>query len=283
MCSAIVQHPSRTPLAPPPPPLPCSLALFACTQCGQEEISWNDRGKVNEPSKCPNAACQVCSLPGGSTERADRAALGCSSHPPAPPPSEHVLCSTPAAHTLPARPLHTHTHASPCCPLLLTRRPSLRCRWCTTGLPFWTSSWSRCRRACMWPPRCCRCRRCHNHAALLVLVALLLLGRCRGWRSAAAARAGGRPGAAPFPLPRRRRTPTRSPRARRRTQSPCLPARWGRGGLGGRAGLARRGSRRLLCLGKGPGCEPDLSITALPATACRLILGLSAPPPAAFC
>ncbi|PSC67965.1 DNA replication licensing factor MCM4 [Micractinium conductrix] len=36
-----------------------SLALFACTQCGQEEISWNDRGKVNEPSKCPNAACQA--------------------------------------------------------------------------------------------------------------------------------------------------------------------------------------------------------------------------------
>lgn len=36
-----------------------SLALFACTQCGAEEVSWNDRGKVNEPAKCPNAACQV--------------------------------------------------------------------------------------------------------------------------------------------------------------------------------------------------------------------------------
>lgn len=36
-----------------------SLALFQCTQCGAEEVSWNDRGKVNEPSKCPNPACQV--------------------------------------------------------------------------------------------------------------------------------------------------------------------------------------------------------------------------------
>ncbi|KAI3438606.1 hypothetical protein D9Q98_001029 [Chlorella vulgaris] len=36
-----------------------SLALFCCTQCGAEEVSWNDRGKVNEPSKCPNAACQA--------------------------------------------------------------------------------------------------------------------------------------------------------------------------------------------------------------------------------
>lgn len=39
--------------------LPCSLALFCCTQCGAEEMSWNDRGKVNEPSKCPNPACQA--------------------------------------------------------------------------------------------------------------------------------------------------------------------------------------------------------------------------------
>lgn len=36
-----------------------SLALFCCTQCGSEEVSWNDRGKVNEPSKCPNPACQA--------------------------------------------------------------------------------------------------------------------------------------------------------------------------------------------------------------------------------
>lgn len=37
-----------------------SLALFQCMQCGAEELSWNDRGKVNEPTKCPNPACQVC-------------------------------------------------------------------------------------------------------------------------------------------------------------------------------------------------------------------------------
>lgn len=36
-----------------------SLALFACTQCGTEEVAWNDRGKVNEPSKCPNPQCQA--------------------------------------------------------------------------------------------------------------------------------------------------------------------------------------------------------------------------------
>ena len=38
---------------------PCSLALFSCTQCGSEEVSWNDRGKVNEPAKCPNPSCQA--------------------------------------------------------------------------------------------------------------------------------------------------------------------------------------------------------------------------------
>lgn len=36
-----------------------SLALFQCTQCGHEEMSWNDRGKVNEPAKCGNPACQA--------------------------------------------------------------------------------------------------------------------------------------------------------------------------------------------------------------------------------
>ncbi|KAL4445821.1 hypothetical protein ABPG77_009020 [Micractinium sp. CCAP 211/92] len=36
-----------------------SLALFQCMQCGAEELSWNDRGKVNEPTKCPNPACQA--------------------------------------------------------------------------------------------------------------------------------------------------------------------------------------------------------------------------------
>ena len=56
--------------SPPHPPTPQvtrtsgvipdqSLALFQCTQCGHEEMSWNDRGKVNEPSKCNNPACQV--------------------------------------------------------------------------------------------------------------------------------------------------------------------------------------------------------------------------------
>eukprot|EP00887_Chlorella_sp_A99_P000983 scaffold5.g983.t1 len=35
-----------------------SLALFRCTQCGEEQVEWNDRGKVNEPSKCPNPSCQ---------------------------------------------------------------------------------------------------------------------------------------------------------------------------------------------------------------------------------
>jgi DNA replication licensing factor MCM4 len=34
-----------------------ALALFRCTKCGQEEVSWNDRGYVAEPAKCPSPAC----------------------------------------------------------------------------------------------------------------------------------------------------------------------------------------------------------------------------------
>lgn len=35
-----------------------SLACFRCTKCGHEAITRNDRGNIDEPSKCPNAGCQ---------------------------------------------------------------------------------------------------------------------------------------------------------------------------------------------------------------------------------
>lgn len=35
-----------------------SLACFRCTKCGHETITRNDRGNIDEPSKCPSAACQ---------------------------------------------------------------------------------------------------------------------------------------------------------------------------------------------------------------------------------
>lgn len=34
-----------------------SLACFRCTKCNHEAITRNDRGNIDEPSKCPNAAC----------------------------------------------------------------------------------------------------------------------------------------------------------------------------------------------------------------------------------
>jgi DNA replication licensing factor MCM4 len=34
-----------------------SLALFRCTRCAHEAITRNDRGNIDEPSRCPNAAC----------------------------------------------------------------------------------------------------------------------------------------------------------------------------------------------------------------------------------
>lgn len=40
-------------------PTRCSLALFRCMKCAHEHVEWNDRGRVNEPSKCPSPACQV--------------------------------------------------------------------------------------------------------------------------------------------------------------------------------------------------------------------------------
>ena len=47
-------------LLPPLPPLPArSLALFQCTACAAEEVCWNDRGRIAEPARCPNPACQA--------------------------------------------------------------------------------------------------------------------------------------------------------------------------------------------------------------------------------
>jgi DNA replication licensing factor MCM4 len=34
-----------------------SLACFRCTKCNHEAITRNDRGNIDEPSKCPNAGC----------------------------------------------------------------------------------------------------------------------------------------------------------------------------------------------------------------------------------
>lgn len=34
-----------------------SLACFRCTRCGHESITRNDRGNIDEPSKCPNPGC----------------------------------------------------------------------------------------------------------------------------------------------------------------------------------------------------------------------------------
>lgn len=36
-----------------------SLALFRCTKCGQESVEYNDRGRVAEPPKCSNVACNT--------------------------------------------------------------------------------------------------------------------------------------------------------------------------------------------------------------------------------
>ena len=36
-----------------------SLACFRCTHCGHEAITRNDRGNIDEPAACPNAACAV--------------------------------------------------------------------------------------------------------------------------------------------------------------------------------------------------------------------------------
>lgn len=36
-----------------------SLACFRCTKCNHEDITRNDRGNIDEPSKCPNGACQA--------------------------------------------------------------------------------------------------------------------------------------------------------------------------------------------------------------------------------
>ena len=36
-----------------------SLACFRCTKCNHEAITRNDRGNIDEPSKCPNGACQA--------------------------------------------------------------------------------------------------------------------------------------------------------------------------------------------------------------------------------
>jgi DNA replication licensing factor MCM4 len=36
-----------------------SLACFRCTKCSHEAITRNDRGNIDEPSKCPNGACQA--------------------------------------------------------------------------------------------------------------------------------------------------------------------------------------------------------------------------------
>lgn len=35
-----------------------SLACFRCTKCNHEAITRNDRGNIDEPSRCPNATCQ---------------------------------------------------------------------------------------------------------------------------------------------------------------------------------------------------------------------------------
>ena len=36
-----------------------SLACFRCTKCNHEVVTRNDRGNIDEPSRCPNGACQA--------------------------------------------------------------------------------------------------------------------------------------------------------------------------------------------------------------------------------
>lgn len=140
---------------PPPRPLQVtrtsgvipdqSLALFQCTQCGHEEMSWNDRGKVNEPAKCGNPACQVRSMGGRVAPQGFREAAA--------PLQGLMLCPARlrrALHNTSSFPLGTN-QLVPCvpphpsnllpCPSPPTAcRPSSRCRWCSTAACSWTSS-----------------------------------------------------------------------------------------------------------------------------------------------
>lgn len=106
-----------------------SLALFQCTQCGHEEMSWNDRGKVNEPAKCGNPACQVRAVDVGVDVGLSCHAFWNSMLPLA------GVCRSSSSPTHSLIALLTHPPFHP--PL---RRPSSRCRWCTTAPCSWTSS-----------------------------------------------------------------------------------------------------------------------------------------------
>ena len=35
----------------------CRVALFRCEKCGHEEWRHNDRGRIEEPKRCPDATC----------------------------------------------------------------------------------------------------------------------------------------------------------------------------------------------------------------------------------
>lgn len=54
-----IQHSLKQYAAGPMLPRLRRMGVFICEQCGHEVSERNDRGRVKEPSKCPNDACKA--------------------------------------------------------------------------------------------------------------------------------------------------------------------------------------------------------------------------------